>query len=378
MKKEGSSTVDATEDSANRRSIARWLPCRPPSTPGIGMFETFTMRATPAASAASTALVSNCTWSRVGEDTRNRARTPATALRSDAGSPRSPSTTSLTGTLATASGRRTQRAHGHAVLRQHAYHPPAEIAGRTDDEHRHALESRPPSAPVPSRRPRRSLCVARHRSRHGCRETLPRWNTVSVGAPSIPARSPPAIVARERTGRLGSALTETELRVVELVASGLNDRAIASLVVVEPDCRPGEPTARLLQARHHDARAALAADSPGGSVDDVGGGGAVEHEVRRRARRRRRSCRRPCTCPSAARARSGRRPRAAARASAGGRRSRGRSPTLRDVLARRVGELELEPALGEPRRELLDLDVDDLRDVAPPTAGGTRRSRRRG
>ena len=34
---------------ASRRSIARWLPCRPVSSPAIGMFETFTMCSTPGA-----------------------------------------------------------------------------------------------------------------------------------------------------------------------------------------------------------------------------------------------------------------------------------------------------------------------------------------
>ena len=36
-------------DAASRRSIARWLPCRPSSSPAIGMFETFTTCSTPAA-----------------------------------------------------------------------------------------------------------------------------------------------------------------------------------------------------------------------------------------------------------------------------------------------------------------------------------------
>ena len=162
MKKDGSSTVDATEDSANRRSIARWLPCKPPSTPGIGMFDTFTMRATPAASAASTALVSNCTWSRVGEDTRNRARTPAIALVSDAGSPRSPSTTSLTPTLSIASGRRTsaRTATPSCVSARTTRPPRSPAAPTTSTVMRSSLARHARRCPA---RDCAALCVARHR-----------------------------------------------------------------------------------------------------------------------------------------------------------------------------------------------------------------------
>src|SRR3954462_161936 len=56
------------------------------------MFETLTMRSSPARSAASIAWVSRRTCSRVGEETRNIWRTPAHAASSDAGSARSPST----------------------------------------------------------------------------------------------------------------------------------------------------------------------------------------------------------------------------------------------------------------------------------------------
>ena len=60
-KNEGCRIVARQLEAASRRSIARWLPWRPVSSPAIGMFETFTIRSTPAASAASIALVSSST-----------------------------------------------------------------------------------------------------------------------------------------------------------------------------------------------------------------------------------------------------------------------------------------------------------------------------
>ena len=55
----GSSRPSATRTRAV--SIARWLPCRPESSPVIGMFESSTTASTPAASAASIALTSMLT-----------------------------------------------------------------------------------------------------------------------------------------------------------------------------------------------------------------------------------------------------------------------------------------------------------------------------
>ena len=161
VKNDGSSTVAATGDAASRRSIARWFPCRPPTTPGIGMLETLTMRATPAASAASIALVSNATWSRVGDDTRNTARTPCERRCERRRIPeiaehhlrRRPR-------RATASGRRTNARTGTRSTVQHAHDPPTQIAGRTDDEHRHraSLACAAPSAHSPVKLP---PCVSR-------------------------------------------------------------------------------------------------------------------------------------------------------------------------------------------------------------------------
>jgi DNA-binding CsgD family transcriptional regulator len=58
-----------------------------------------------------------------------------------------------------------------------------------------------------------------------------------------------------------SALTETELRVVELVASGLNDRAIASLLSLSPTAVQAN-LRRVYCKLGITTRAALAADPP--------------------------------------------------------------------------------------------------------------------
>src|SRR5436190_297423 len=65
------------------------------------MFETLTMRPTPANSAASIAFVSSWTWSRVGEETRNMLSTPTrTWYRSETdGAPGAGVRTAHTGAL---------------------------------------------------------------------------------------------------------------------------------------------------------------------------------------------------------------------------------------------------------------------------------------
>ena len=68
----------------------------------------------------------------------------------------------------------------------------------------------------------------------------------------------------------------------------------------------------------------------------------------------------------------------AARASAGGRRSRGRSRPARSTCARRVGELEAEPARRAAARRAARPGCRRSARCRLPTAGGTRRSRRRG
>ena len=112
VKNVGCSTVDATGDRSRRRSIVRWLPCSPLSSPGTGMFDTFTMRSMPVRSAASITLVSSSTCARDGDETRNTARTPSLAAITDDMSPRSPSTTSAASISPTASGLRTNARTG--------------------------------------------------------------------------------------------------------------------------------------------------------------------------------------------------------------------------------------------------------------------------
>jgi len=75
-----------------------------------------------------------------------------------------------------------------------------------------------------------------------------------------PARGEPAGDCRDASGPdASSALTETELRVVELVASGLNDRAIASLLSLSPDAVQAN-LRRVYCKLGITTRAALAAD----------------------------------------------------------------------------------------------------------------------
>jgi DNA-binding CsgD family transcriptional regulator len=77
-----------------------------------------------------------------------------------------------------------------------------------------------------------------------------------------PARGEPASDGRDANGPgASSALTETELRVVELVASGLSDRAIASLLSLSPTAVEAN-LGRVYCKLGITTRAALTADRP--------------------------------------------------------------------------------------------------------------------
>ncbi len=140
VKNDGWSTVEASGELASRRSIARWLPCSPSSSPGIGMFEIFTMCSTPARSAASMPLVSIRTCSRVGELRRNTRHAPANARSRESGSPRSAVTSSTPSGRGVSMRRLTARtATSRASELAHDLRPERARSADHDDRHPDSL-----------------------------------------------------------------------------------------------------------------------------------------------------------------------------------------------------------------------------------------------
>ena len=116
------------------------------------MFDTFTMRSTPAASGRVDGIRLQRDLVRVGDDTRNRARTPANAAASDAASPRSPSATGRRNRVDRFGPPHDARAGTPSAIST-AHHSAAEVAGGADHENCHrgslAVACRTCAAPRP-------------------------------------------------------------------------------------------------------------------------------------------------------------------------------------------------------------------------------------
>ena len=128
-----------TGDAASRRSIARWLPCKPASRPAIGMFETFTMCSTPGALGGRDRVGLERDLIAPSASSRGTCRcTPAHASTSDAGSREVGDARARRRRAVGASAGARHRAHRRRLARPARRTTcRAELARRADHEHRH-------------------------------------------------------------------------------------------------------------------------------------------------------------------------------------------------------------------------------------------------